>query len=374
MQKTDEKTIDKLPSDIQEQMKSVGIDREGRRAGSYMLSDSSVLMQSINSKYEGKVEMLDTKAALNKYPWAHELRWKAVDKDKDRYTKEVAKDYDGGYFIWVKRGARISLPIQACMMISTDEYNQRVHNIIVIDEGADAKIITGCALHPRVGRSSHIGISEFYIRKGAKLNFTMVHNWNESTTVRPRSAAIIEEGATFVSNYVLLNPVKDIEMYPCAKCVGKGSRASFNNLMLGMGDSRIDAGSRIELCAENTKGEVISRTIAKDRSTIIARGQLIGDSTSKAHLECKGIMMGHNAKMHAIPELIANTESAELSHEAAVGKIAQKEITYLQTRGLSQEQAVSMIVRGFMDVDIFGLPEELEATIRKIMDSVTEGF
>ncbi|HIE33702.1 MAG TPA: SufD family Fe-S cluster assembly protein, partial [Candidatus Altiarchaeales archaeon] len=136
----------------------------------------------------------------------------------------------------------------------------------------------------------HIGISEFFIKKDAKLNFTMIHNWNESAKVRPRSAAIIEDNGTFISNYIALKPVKDIQMYPAALCRGKNSKVRFNSILYASQGSLMDIGSRVELSGRGSKGEIVSRAIAKESSKIIARGMLLGDNSPvKGHLECKGI-------------------------------------------------------------------------------------
>ena len=128
-------------------------------------------------------------------------------------------------------------------------------------------------------------------------------------------------------------------------------------------------GSRMILKAEGAKAEIVSRTVGQDESTIIARGHLVGESKNiKAHLECRGLLLSPKAAISAIPELEAKAEDLDMSHEAAVGKIAEREILYLMSRGLSQEQATSAIVRGFLKVDIKGLPEKLKSEIDKISE------
>ncbi len=349
--------------------KKVGMGED--RAGSYFLENNSVVMETIEKAYEGKIEIMDIRKALEKYEWAKKLRWSLVDPEKDEYTR-AAKKIDGGYFIRIKKGAHVTIPLQSCMMISSD-YTQKVHNLIIAEEGSKAEIVTGCVTHPSA-ISEHIGISEFFIRKNAELNFTMIHSWNKTSKVRPRSAAVIEDNAHFLSNYICMNPVKDIQMYPRAVCRGENSRVSFSNLIAAPGNSLFDVGSEVVLEGRGSRGEVISRAIAKDSSSVIARGRLIGNRASRAHLECKGILMSDDASITAIPELISKSSEAELSHEAAVGKIAQKEIEYLMTRGLNEDEAVSTIVRGFMDTSIMGLPKELERSVNNIMDQVSDGF
>jgi len=369
-------TLQELPHEILEAAQRTGIqESEEERSGSFFMLDHDTVIAEVNKRFKGQLEIMDTRDALKKYSWVKDYFWKLVDKDKDKYTRMADEDFGGGYFLRILPNARVEFPLQSCLMISKDGMEQNVHNIIISEEGSDAKIITGCTLHPDVRSGQHVGISEFFIKKNAKLNFTMIHNWNEGTKVRPRSVALIEEGGTFISNYVILKPVKDIQMYPAGLCRGKDSVCRMTSILHGSSGSLMDIGSKIELSGEDSRGEVISRVIARDSSNIIARGMLIGNtSPCKAHLECKGLLMSDEAEIHAIPELIGRKKNVDLSHEAAVGKIAEKEIIYLMSRGLDRDEATSVIVRGFLDVDILGLPKALSEEIRELLDVVSGGL
>lgn len=347
------------------------MEKEGKtRSATYIQTDADKAYSSINKAFGDKLELMDIRDALQKYPWLKDYFWKIVAKDKDEYTKR-AIDSEGGYFIRIFKGQKIDIPIQSCLMITKEGFAQKVHNIIIAEEGSQANIITGCIQGQHVNLAEHIGISEFFIKKGATLNFTMIHNWRKETKVRPRSAAVIEDGASFVSNYISLEPVKDIQMYPVSYCKGKSSVARFTSLLYALEDSKMDIGSKAVLSGEKSRAEVISRVIAKDDSEVYSRGMLVGkDESSKGHLECSGLLLGKDAKIVAVPELSAETYGSELSHEAAVGKIADKELLYLMARGLSQEEATSAIIRGFLDTKIFGLPKHLEQYINSLMAKV----
>ncbi|NLB76522.1 MAG: SufD family Fe-S cluster assembly protein [Crenarchaeota archaeon] len=313
---------------------------------------------------------MDIKTALQKYPWLEEYRWKLVKKDKDEYTRKVAEDYSGGYFMRILKDAEITFPLQSCMLITQKNLEQRVHNIIIAEENSKAHIITSCLQHSSVPQAAHLGVSEIYVKKGAMLNFTMVHQWSEQTLVRPRSGAQIDDNATFVSNYVCMRPVRDLQMYPVAYCKGINSRVSFNTILYGQKNSQIDSGSKAVLTGKDSKAEMVSRAISREGSNLIVRGMIEGHVPDcKGHQECKGLIMDNNSFMQSTPELIATKKGVEITHEAAVGKISEKEITYLMTRRLSREQAVSLIIRGFMDVDILGLPDALNSEIKAIVDS-----
>lgn len=363
-----------VPHQILEEAEKAGIEAEGKnRAGTFFHLNQETVASKVNELYEGKLELMDIKAALKKYSWLNDFMWKIVSKDKDEYTKKVAEDYSGGYFMQILPGAEITFPLQSCLMITQKNLEQRVHNIIIAEEGSKAHIITSCVQHSTVANASHLGISEIYVKKNALLNFTMIHQWSEKTLVRPRSAAVVEDNSTFVSNYVCMRPVRDVQMYPVAYCQGVDSRVSFNSILYGQKNSLLDIGSRAVLSGRGSKAEMVSRAIAREGSTIIVRGMIEGDNADcKGHLECRGLLMDDKSVMQSIPELIAKRKGVEITHEAAVGKISEKEITYLMTRRLSRDQAVSLIIRGFMDVSILGLPEALNAEIKGIVDASTQ--
>jgi Fe-S cluster assembly scaffold protein SufB len=366
-----ESSLTKLPHQILEEAQRAGLEAEGKnRSGTFIHLNQETIQSKVNEFYEGKLELMDIKAALKKYPWLEDYRWKLVSKDKDEYTKKVAEDYSGGYFMRIHKGAEIAFPLQSCLLITQRNLEQRVHNIIIAEEDSKAHIITSCLQHSTVPKASHLGISEIYVKKGAMLNFTMIHQWSENTLVRPRSGAQIDDNATFISNYVCMRPVRDVQMYPAAYCKGENSRVSFNSILYGHKNSQLDVGSKAVLTGKNSKAEMVSRAIAREGSKMIIRGLIEGDNSDcKGHLECKGLLMDNESFMWSIPELIASKKGVEITHEAAVGKISEKEITYLMTRRLSREQAVSLIIRGFMDVSILGLPDALNKEIKSIVDS-----
>ncbi len=368
---TSESDLTKIPHQVLEEAKKVGLELEEKnRSGTFMHVDQETITSRVNEAYEGKLELMDIKAALKKYPWLEEYRWKLVSKDKDEYTKKVAEDFSGGYFMRILKGAEIAFPLQSCLLITKRNLEQKVHNIIIAEEDSKAHIITSCLQHSTVPQASHLGISEIYVKKGAMLNFTMIHQWSENTLVRPRSAAEIEDNATFISNYVCMRPVRDMQMYPTAYCKGENSRVSFNSILYGHKNSLLDTGSKAILTGKGSKAEMVSRAITREGSKMIVRGMIEGQVPDcKGHLECKGLIMDNDSFMQSIPELVATKKGVEITHEAAVGKISEKEITYLMTRRLSREQAVSLIIRGFMDVGILGLPNALNKEIKTIVNS-----
>jgi uncharacterized protein len=354
-----------LPQEEQERLIMSGLDvTEKERGGTYFQKDTSVI--HCHSRQEG-IEVIPIKKALEQYDWIKEYYWKLVAVDTDKYTAAAELDLHDGYVIRALPGSKSIYPIQACLYLDKDGLQQNVHNLIIAEEDSELHIITGCATSPHLKRGAHVGISEFFVKKNAKLSFTMIHNWAEDMVVRPRSVAQVEEGGLFINNYICMKPVRSLQMYPTTHLVGKDAVARFYSIIVGSPGSEYDLGGRIFLKHPGNRAEIVARTISNG-GKIIARGHLIGEVPGiKAHLECRGLIL-NGGIIHAIPELEGLVDGVEMSHEAAVGKIAQEEITYLMSRGLTEDEATSTIVRGFLSVDIPGLPPQLKAEIDKAIE------
>ncbi|MCS7139572.1 MAG: SufD family Fe-S cluster assembly protein [Candidatus Nezhaarchaeota archaeon] len=367
-----EKPRDWLTDDLMERAKTVGIDfSEKERAGTYFQIDHFAILEKAAAS---GLEVMSTSSALEKYDWLLDYYWRALKVDTDKFTALAEVKGVGGYFMRAKAGAKISFPVQACLYLRTPKVAQGVHNIIIVEEGAELHVITGCTA-PKITEGLHVGISEFYVKRGGKLTFTMIHGWTENVDVRPRTAVIVEEDATFTNIYVNLNPVRTFQAMPTVYLNGKNAKTNLTSIIAATGNSHFDVGGAVYLRSEGAKAEVISKTVAKDRAFVIARGIIVSEMNGvKGHLECKGIMLSPTSTILAIPELEARAKDVELSHEAAIGKIAEEEVYYLMTRGFSEEEATSIIIRGFMDVDVKGLPPLLGAQIKKAIDIAAKGL
>lgn len=361
---SDEKLRD-LPMADQQRLVMAGVDvNEKDRGGTFFQMDTSVV--HCKSREDG-IEVLPIVEALEKYDWIKDYYWKLGAVDTDKYTAAAERNLHNGYVIRALPGAKSVYPIQACLYLDKQGLQQNVHNIIIAEEDSELHVITGCSTSPHATRGVHVGISEFYIKKNAKLSFTMIHNWAEDMVVRPRSVARVEEGGLFLNNYVCMKPVRTLQMYPTTHLVGEGAVARLYSIIVGSPGSEYDVGGRVYLKKAGTRAEVVARTISNG-GKIISRGHLIGEVPEiKAHLECKGLLL-KGGLIYAVPELEGHADGVEMSHEAAVGKIAQDEIYYLMSRGMSEDEAISTIVRGFLNVDIPGLPPQLKAEIDRAIE------
>lgn len=356
--------LSQIKSTDANQLLDVGVDiDENDRVGSFIQKDRSVI--HCKTMQHG-IEVMSISQAQEKHGWLSDYIWKNISPDTDKFTSQANKKPHEGYFIRSLPGVKTEHPVQSCLYIAKEGFSQNVHNVVIAEEGSELHIITGCATAPHMVSGLHVGVSEFYVKKGAKLIFTMIHDWGEKINVRPRTVTRVEEGGLIISNYLSLRPVGSLQMYPITYLNGESAVARFNSVLVANKGDFLDVGSRIVLNAPGTRAEIISRSITSGGS-IIARGDLVGKvSGIKAHLECKGLIL-KDGLIHAIPELRAYVPGVEMSHEAAVGKIDQREIEYLMARGIDEDEAISTIVRGFLNVDIEGLPPGLKKKLDKII-------
>lgn len=356
-------------SNILKKIEQVGYENGTDRAASFLQNGDEVLENRVEKKQP--LILMSTGAAAKKFPeLVKKYWWQAVKKDTDEFTKATAEaTEEHGYFVHAKKGQKIAFPVQACIFLSQAGASQKVHNIVIVEDGAELNMISGCASEGKIKNAEHLGISEMYVGKNAKLSFTMLHAWTKGVKVRPRTTVIVDEGGTYISNYINMEGGEDIQMNPVTRLVGKGAVCRLNSVLVVPKGSRMDIGGKAVLEVADTKAEIVARTICTGGEAI-SRGTLVGMAKGvKAHLECHGLMLNENGYISAIPQLDALTNEAEMSHEAAVGRIAPEEIEYLMARGLSEEEATATIVRGFLNVNIDGLPSVLAEKIHKTLDT-----
>ncbi len=344
---------------------------DAEHAGTFLQADAKVV--HCRASQPG-LEVLPITEARRRYPWVAEHLWRLVAVDADKYTARAELELDNGYFTRVLPGVRLAQPVESCLYLRTDLFAQYVHNLVIVEPGAQLHIITGCTTHPTVRSGLHVGVSEFYVRAGGQLTFTMVHNWAEEVHVRPRTGVWVEAGGSYISNYLLLKPVKTVQTYPTVTLAGPGAVARLNAILIAHPGSELDIGGRVILQAPKTRAEVIARSLTLG-GTCISRGHLVGQAPEiRAHLECRGLILPPAGIIQAIPELEGRVPGVDMSHEAAVGKIAAEEVDYLMARGLDEEEAVSTIVRGFLRVKIEGLPPALEEEMERAVRETGKGL
>ena len=364
----EKESVEEFKEEDIQSLASVGmyLEPNANRSGTYVLCNHDAL--TVAKKIKG-LECLPIATALQKYKWLREKYWfKAVKEDTDKYTAAVGLTIPRGYFIHVKKGAVIEEPFQAVLYINVDNYAMGIHNIIIVEDDAEIHIITGCTNAQHVHKGVHLGVSECYVGKNAKLTSTMIHNWGSELEVRPRSATVVEKNGRFISNYISVKLPKHVQMDPFTYLKGDNSNAIYNSILMGFPGTRCDIGGTVLLEGANTSAEIAARAVCYG-GDIIQTGILIGAGKNcRAHVDCAGMMMCEEGMIEAIPGLRAMHPEARMSHEASIGRINTGEVAYLQSRGLTEQEAISMIIRGFLDIKIEGLGPNLDRMVKEIIE------
>jgi hypothetical protein len=359
-------------SEYRKYMENVGITAdEIERSGTLMFIDNRP--SHCSPKLQEGLEVMTVKQALAKYDGLKDHFWKAMDPTKDKYTAKTYLEDGDGYFVRVKSGYHIKYPLQTCMLLNTERSTQNVHNIVIVEDDASLEMITGCSTAHHTNDALHVGVSEIYIGDNSKLSFSMIHSWGKNTGVRPRTSTMVGKNSAYTNNYVILNPVGTLQSFPAAT-LGDNSSASYNTMCIAHESSDIDTGGVVNLNGRKSRAEIMSRAISMG-GRLCARGRIVGNAPeAKGHLECRSIILKDGGATLAVPELEAHIADVEMTHEAAVGKIARDQIEYIMSRGLSEDDAVSMIVKGFLSGgNINGLPPELQKELDEAIAQANVG-
>lgn len=350
----------RLDSGALSALKNVAYNRTEKQGGSFLASDREILE---SRSVSDMLEILPIETALEKYGWLKEKLFSLVPADADEKVARVAADKRKlGYFVRVKEGARIALPIQTCYLINQNDFTQLTHNLVIAEKNAELHLISGCTTNAHIQNGTHIGITEYFLDEGATLTTTMIHSWGKNVEVYPRSAVAIGKNARFVSNYIALSPVRMLQMNPKAM-IEAGGLGEFYSVVYAPEGSHFDIGSEATLRGQDATASIVSRSVS-DGGDVIARGKITGERPGgKGSMSCNGLMLTDKGKIHAVPELVADDLELELSHEASVGMISQESLAYLMASGISEEEAKSLIIEGFMDLRVPGLPEYLQRQI-----------
>ena len=341
---------------------------------SYLQLNETAIYKAVQKALEKyNVIVMPLRIALERVEIARELSWKLIKPEADKYTAH-AYLYGGelGYFIYVPPHTKVPIPIYSCLAITAEKRIQFAHNVIYVSEGSEAHVVTGCSVPHGVSKGVHIGISEFYVGRNARLTFSMIHAWAVGLHVRPRTAARVESGGEFVNYYILYSPVESIQAYPRV-VLKEQAKTYMASIIAGSGSGVYDLGSMAILEGRGSSAEIVSRVVAKDNSRVYARAEVYSKAPeSKGHIECLGLLLSNNSVISSIPTITSSTLESRVSHEAAIGMIAQEELEYLMSKGFTEEEAKAILVRGFMSIEAPGIPSRVKMEIDRILDMVSK--
>ncbi len=366
-----------LPKQIKQKDKrtlaEVGVilESENRSATMVIRNDQPVCL---DSKDQG-IELLPLSVAFQRYDWLEKnYSFKTIAADFDEFTAKCANQEPLGFFIYVRQGVKVTLPCQVAIHMATNALTQTLHNIVILEEDSQLELITGCVSEQSVNQGQHLSVEEYYIGKNAKFTSTMVHSWVSDVEVYPHAGATVAENGQYESNYISLRAAKLVKSNSQTFLNGDKATAKYLSIVLGTTGSVIDTAGNVYLNANNTSAELLHRGVCSG-GIIHQGGLLIGNASCKAHVDCAGMLLDNegNGYIESIPGIKSHHPDARMSHEASIGKIAPEQVEYLMSRGMEELEAISMLIRGFLNVDIEGLGPELDEQIAKIAEIAGHG-
>jgi len=249
-----------------------------------------------------------------------------------------------GYFIWVKK--QVDFPLLTCITIASPKVSQDLTNLLVIEKALKIKANVICNADKKNLCARHKAQGKLVLKDNAILEYNHIHKWGEKDFVSPDYEFILGENSHLLYTYKNLFPPQNLELNTTIFS-GKNSSSNLNLTINGL-DSKIRIKDTLFLKKEKAKGVVRLRLVGRENSQIVAHSSIVATAPSKGHLDCQGLLIGKNSKISLIPELICQNKKAQITHEASIGRISEEQLNYLRMRGLREQEAIDLIVAGFL--------------------------
>ncbi|MCF7803775.1 MAG: Fe-S cluster assembly protein SufB [Candidatus Marinimicrobia bacterium] len=378
-QKNKNQSWDDVPDDLKETFERIGIPEAERKflAGVSNQFDSESVYSKLKGAWEEKgVLFFDMDAGLKEHPEiVKEYFGTLIPASDNKFAALNTAVWSGGSFIYVPEGVKVGLPLQAYFRINAENAGQFERTLIIVDKDAEVHYIEGCTSPSYSTNALHSAVVELIAHEGATLRYTTLQNWYSSVynLVTKRSKA--EKNARV--EWIDYNGGSKVTMkYPSVYLVGEGAHAEIVSIATAKENQHQDTGGKAIHAAPNTTSKVTSKSISFDGGRTSYRGLIKvhpGMENCKSDIECDALMMGSNAESDTYPYMEIEDDTAQIEHEATVSKIGEEQLFYLMSRGLTEDQAKSTIVHGFLDEFERTLPMEYAVEFNRLVDLQMEG-
>lgn len=371
---------DDVPDDIKKTFDRLGIPEAEKKSlgGVGVQYDSDVVYHNLqeNLKAQGVIfENMDV--AVQKYPELVKKYFmtQCVPITDHKFVMLHAAVWSGGTFIYVPKGVKVELPLQAYFRMNAQQGGQFEHTLIIADEGSELHYIEGCSAPQYAKNALHAGCVEIFVHKGARVRYSSIENWSKNTYNLNTKRALVDENA--VIEWVNGNMGSGTTMlYPASILRGKNARSdSLGIAFAGPGQNQ-DTGAKAIHAAPNTKSTIRAKSISVGGGVSTYRGLVKVTKkavNSSVAVDCDALLVDDGSASNTYPSMKVNNNETDVVHEARVGKIGDEEIFYLMSRGLSEEEATQLVVAGFVEPIIKALPLEYALELNKLIALEMEG-
>ncbi|GGM96453.1 Fe-S cluster assembly protein SufB [Lentzea pudingi] len=369
-----------LPEDIKNTYDRLGIpEAEKQRlvAGVAAQYESEVVYHQIREDLEEKgVLFLDTDTALKEQPELFkEYFGSVIPAGDNKFSALNAATWSGGSFIYVPKGVHVDIPLQAYFRINTENMGQFERTLIIVDEGAYVHYVEGCTAPIYSSDSLHSAVVEIIVKKGGRCRYTTIQNWSNNVYNLVTKRAKAEEGATM--EWVDGNIGSKVTMkYPAVFLMGEHAKGEVLSIAFAGEGQHQDAGAKMVHMAPHTSSTIISKSVARGGGRTSYRGLVQVNKRahhSKSTVKCDALLVDTISRSDTYPYVDVREDDVQMGHEATVSKVSEDQLFYLMSRGLNEDEAMAMIVRGFVEPIARELPMEYALELNRLIELQMEG-
>lgn len=371
---------DELPSDIKNTYDRLGIpEAEKQRliAGVAAQYESEVVYHQIQEDLERKgVIFVDTDTAVREYPdLVREYFESVVPAGDNKFSALNSAVWSGGSFIYVPKGVHVEIPLQAYFRINTENMGQFERTLIIVDEDAYVHYVEGCTAPIYKTDSLHAAVVEIVVKKGARCRYTTIQNWSNNVYNLVTQRATVEEGGTM--EWVDGNIGSKINMkYPAVWMTGPHARGEVLSAAFAGEGQFQDTGAKMIHMAPYTSSNIVSKSVARSGGRAAYRGLVEVHKNAHhttANVECDALLVDNVSRSDTYPYNDIRNDHVNLGHEATVSQISEEQLFYLMSRGIPEDEAMAMIVRGFVEPIAKELPMEYALELNRLIELQMEG-
>ncbi|GAC1466614.1 MAG: Fe-S cluster assembly protein SufB [Isosphaeraceae bacterium] len=371
---------DDIPPDIKNTYDRLGIpeaEKRGLIAGVGAQYESEVVYHSLREDLQKKgVIFVDTDTALRDHPdLVKEYYGTVIPVHDNKFAALNSAVWSGGSFVYIPAGVKVDVPLQAYFRINAENMGQFERTLIIVEEGAEVHYVEGCTAPMYTTESLHSAVVEIVVKKGGRCRYTTIQNWANNIYNLVTKRAVAGEDA--LMEWVDGNLGSRLTMkYPAVYLMGKGARGEILSIAFAGKGQHQDAGSKVVHGAPYTSSRVISKSISKNGGRASYRGLLKvadGAKGSKSSVVCDALILDPQSRSDTYPYIEIDEDDVKIGHEASVSKIGEEQLFYLRSRGLSEAEASTLIVSGFIEPLVKELPMEYAVEMNKLIQLQMEG-
>jgi Fe-S cluster assembly protein SufB len=370
---------DDVPEYIKNTFEKLGIPEAERKflAGVSAQYESEVVYHSLQKEIEDQgVIFPDMDTGLREH---EELVKKyfatMIPPEDNKFAALNSSVWSGGSFVYIPPGVEVTIPLQAYFRINSENMGQFERTLIIADEGSRVHYIEGCTAPTYVAHSLHSAVVELVALPGSHLRYTTIQNWSKNVFNLVTKRAVAHENATV--EWVDGNLGSKLTMkFPCVYLVGEGAHGEILSVAFSNEGQHQDAGAKIYHVAPRTTSRITSKSISKGGGRSSYRGMVKvypGAVGSKVHVECDALLMDAESRSDTYPTMEIAEEQVQVEHEARVSKVGDEQLFYLMSRGLTEEEALVMVVNGFIEPFVKELPMEYAVELNRLIQLEMEG-